>query len=263
MAAITAAAEASETSCSLLRPPISTATRRFTPCPSSCPAPCRCPARGRRGHHVARRARGPVADRDRDGRAARHHQPRRRVLVDDDADGLVGLGGLARHGEARLLELEPGVGGEVADHVRHLDGRGGLRRRPGSPGCRGRPRRSRRGPARSRCPGRPTCSAAVLTEPTSRPASRILCSASDCCRPRRLGTLTCSGPLDTTIVTVLPRGACWPPAGVWRMTTPSSTSSLASVWAIHGEVLGAQGRRRGVLLLVGHVGHGRVARAPR
>ena len=66
-----------------------------------------------------------------------------------------------------------------------------------------------------------------VTDPTSSPAPRIFPSADAWSRPRTLGTVTCSGPVDTTIVTSLPFWACAFAAGRWLITTPSSTVSLA------------------------------------
>ena len=41
-----------------------------------------------------------------------------------------------------------------------------------------------------------------------------------------LGTFTISGPSETSMVTVSPRGSSLPPAGSWEITLPSATSSL-------------------------------------
>ncbi len=75
-------------------------------------------------------------------------------------------------------------------------------------------------------PFRPLAAVTSMGSPTvsTRPRSAIARRASSGVRPTRLGRPKGSGPLDTKIVTRLPRGTSSSPSGSERITKPSSMS---------------------------------------
>jgi hypothetical protein len=69
----------------------------------------------------------------------------------------------------------------------------------------------------------------VVTVPTNRPAAVKSVVAVACVSLTTDGTVTNTGPVETTRLTAVPTTACVPPAGLWLMTDPDVTVELDAV----------------------------------
>ena len=74
-------------------------------------------------------------------------------------------------------------------------------------------------------------SAGALTPETLLPllAAMIVASASTWLRPVTSGTMTITGPVETSMLTGSPRAATVPPAGFWLITSPAGTVPLGAM----------------------------------
>jgi hypothetical protein len=70
---------------------------------------------------------------------------------------------------------------------------------------------------------------AIVTVPSVRPTFIKFVIAEACVSPTTEGTMTCTGPVETTRLTALPGATCVPPTGFWLMTDPAGTVELAAV----------------------------------